>query len=75
MIEFTEQELSEIAHEFQKQIEEMLWSELSITAMLDREKPKVEVEYQCDCVYYMNKFWFSLPYPKSFGIGIINITS
>jgi hypothetical protein len=75
MKDLTEQELSEIAHEFQKEIEMMLWSELSITAMLDREKPKVELEYQSDCVYYMNKYWFFLPYVKSYGIGIVNITS
>jgi hypothetical protein len=74
MREFTEQELSEIAHKFQKHIEMRLWSEISITAMLDREKPKVELmDYQSDFVYYMNKFWFFLPYTKSFGIGIVNI--
>jgi hypothetical protein len=73
MKKLTEQELSEIAYKFQKEIEMMLWSELSITAMLEREKPKLELEYQSDCVYYMNKYWFFLPYTKSFGIGIVNI--
>jgi hypothetical protein len=75
MRELTEQELSEITKIFQKHIEERLWSELSISTIMELEKPKVELEYQADCVYYMNKFWFSLPYPKSFGIGIVNITS
>jgi hypothetical protein len=81
MTQFTEQEISEITKEFQKQFEQMLWSELSLSALMkevESKVPKVEIEleYQQDRVFYMNRCWFGMPYPKGQGfIGIINIAS
>jgi hypothetical protein len=77
MEELTEQEISEFTKEFQRRIEEMLWSELSLSAIMKPKEPKIEIEleYQSDYAFYMNRYWFSMPYPKSFGLGIINITS
>jgi hypothetical protein len=80
-MELTEQEIADlIAKEFQKQLEMMLWSELSLyslTKEIESKELKVEIEteYQQDCAFYKYKYWFSMPYPKNSWVGFVNITS
>jgi hypothetical protein len=66
---------SAFLQELQKQIEMILYSELSLLEMAKPKELKIDLEYRSDYGFYMNKFWFSLPYPKSRGIGMMNITS
>lgn len=73
------EELSKIEEEFQKQLKQLLWSEISISSVmkeLESKEPKIDldIEYKQDCVFYMNRYWWSMPYPKEWVIGYI-ITS
>lgn len=70
---------SEINEEFQKQLEQMLWSELSIASVvkeLEFKPIKIDMEYKQDYVFYAGRYWFSMPYRKEWGLlGLMNVCS
>lgn len=78
MNELTEEQIAELTKEFQKELEEMLWSSISLSALVKEIETKpieIELEYTNDYTYFQNRLYFSMPYPKSSWMGFVNITS
>lgn len=80
MTDLTEEQIAEIVKEFQKELEILAYSSLSINLLHEKFMQKEftfepEIEYKQDYAFYQGRYWFSVPYPRDHWIGFVNIIS